>query len=326
MTGLLTALGAVSAFFGVRALMNRMRRSDEQWISDDQKYSYFNRQRMTDTGIQETGSLATHLSEVDSIPAATGVPSTMEMARDRNVPTDMNDTGPNRSQQTFAEADMSANDQAMGPMSTDSLAPDMPEAGVTATGRTELGENYQDQFQGEQNQVAIPTTGMMDAPVTDMPRTQDRSADTGQAGVNQAETNEPVAVGSLVGPLIVHLLSFHNLINLLRTRKETQEAADSNVKQPDVRAGGADAIGSLEGQVPEFDHAALVRGSLQEQIVTLMERIRDALQNMDYSEDQLFHIHDELRPIACKVLDLVHRAQEDNVTGFEDVEKAYHCQ
>jgi hypothetical protein len=270
-TGLLMAVGAVSAFFGARALMSWLRqRSDEALVSERLQ------ERLEGAGFP-------------------GGPV----------------TEPN-----FTPTGMSSRQE-----------PGVPTADVISTGRTEVGENYQEPFQregsmrSERNQEPIPTTGMGEQ-VMDRPRAKDRSLDKGME--NMTETDQPVPVGSLVGPLIVHLLSFHNMINLLQMRRQT--ASESNTNTPDVRAGGADAVSSLDAQIPEFDHAAIVHGSLQERMMQMMDRTRDALQNTDYSEDQLFKIHDDLRTAICKVLDLLHKAGQDDVTGFEDVEKAYTCQ
>jgi hypothetical protein len=202
----------------------------------------------------------------------------------------------------------------------------MPVEAVTATGRTEVGENYQSQFQGEREQATIPSTGI-GAPVADQPRsTETNQIETSWAGASPVETDQPVPVGSLVGPLVVHLLSFHNMIDRLKQRRETTSAAmDAKSNTPDLREGGADAVSSLAAQLPEIDRSALVPGSLQERMFRTMDHIRDTLQNMDYNEEQLFHMHDEMRPAVCKVLELIHKAGQDNVTGFEDVQKAYNC-
>lgn len=218
----------------------------------------------------------------------------------------------------------------------------MPVTGVTSMGRTEEREESAGSYkgerpfegtpptegapsvEGERDRASIPSTGMLSEQVVDRPRAQDRMEET--AFSTGVETDQPVPVGSLVGPFIVHLLSFHNMINMLEQRRD---AAANNVVSdtymPDARAGGADAVDSLEAQLPEFDRSALVRGSLQARIFEMMDRIREVLQNTDYSEEQLFKIKDEVRPAVCKILDLIHKEEEDFVTGFEDVRKAYAC-
>jgi hypothetical protein len=251
--GLFAVAGAVSAFFGARALMAWLRQR-----SFEQEYPLRYSRRRTEMDMEAPGS---------SLPADIG-------------------SQPTR----------------------------MPMEGTVATGRTEVGTNYTGAYESAREQEAIPATGM-GTPVMERPYTR-------QAG--QVETDQPVPVGSLVGPLIVHLLSFHNMMELLRRRRET-EATMTDVNVPDVREGGADAVGSLESQLPEFDRAAIVSGSLQERIVQMMDRIRDTLQNKEYSDDQLFHISDELRPGVCKVLELIQKAGQADVTGFEDVQKSYRC-
>lgn len=213
-----------------------------------------------------------------------------------------------------------------------------PEAASGSMGQTRVGDNYQGSPEREFDLASIPTTGMIGAQVADMPlaeeirgdyrRAENEQVQAGQGEDVMVETDQPVAVGSLVGPLIVHLLGFHNLMNLLQQRRDTintTAASDLSDNMPDVRESGADSVGSLEAQLPEFDRSALVPGSLQERIIQVMERIREALQNTNYSEDDLFRIHGELRTVTCKVLTLIQRIEEDNVTGFEEAQKAYGC-
>lgn len=328
MAGLFTALGTVSAVFGIRALVSWYRRRPggrEFQYGSDQQYGYSG-QRMAEIPVTNASSeMGTPAGVMDQ--PSTTMPGGTDFRG-----------GAGTTEQTPVMPSQSGFSSGTGGR------PEVPEGAASTIDSDELGENYRPSFRSQGDENEIPTTGGMDAPIADMPRTMDRAEDrftnrtqerpqsqaqarTWNAGEQQSttETDQPVAVSALVGPLIVHLLSFHNMMTLLKRRRDAQENINMDLNTPDVREGGADAVSSLEAQIPEFDHAALVQNSLQAKMVQMMERLRGALQDKNMSEDDLFHLNDELSQAVCKLLGLIHQAQEDNVTGFEDVQKAYHC-
>ncbi len=112
------------------------------------------------------------------------------------------------------------------------------------------------------------------------------------------------------------------MIDQLRTRRrEANEASDRSLT-PDVRARYQDTLDRLEDQMQGYGEGDLEDGSLQERLYHLAVKVRDALQNLGYTDADLFRINGEVHTETCHLLE----ETEDIGPVFVHVRQIYECE
>ena len=157
-----------------------------------------------------------------------------------------------------------------------------------------------------EDREAIPTTGM--APPETTAYTRDQMIDT--------DTN-------LSMPLAQYLLTFYSMINLLRARRQSGAQLGARSLNAEDVGRYSDALGRLREITPEADRSDFAEGSPQYQAYDLILKLRDALENNSYSDDDLFRINGEVKSVACRVLSMM--PQGDTGTYLDQARQAFEC-
>lgn len=137
----------------------------------------------------------------------------------------------------------------------------------------------------------------------------------------------PVGLSQQVDRMAQYLISFNNMIDLLRQRR-----AENPDKGPGIRSLEAadrvrvmEVVNRLEADLPDYAEGNFEDGSLQERIYHLTVKARDALQNKAHTDDDLFRLYGEMRPEVCRLLMEIKATGEDAGTYFDRVSMAFGC-
>jgi len=137
---------------------------------------------------------------------------------------------------------------------------------------------------------------------------------------------QPVRIEDQAEPLAQYLLAFNDLIEQLRTRRKDAGTINNGKSlTPEDRSSFQDTLNRLEATIPDYGKGSLEEGSLQERIYRLTVKVRDALQNLDYNDDDLFRLNGELRTEACKVLAEIMPSGAGAMTELDQVRLIYEC-
>jgi hypothetical protein len=187
--------------------------------------------------------------------------------------------------------------------------------------RPDTAARYQPQDQPDRQRV--PATGGS-ATTGSTTRTAAGTPDLASAANQPVDT---VELQEMVGPLAQYLLAFHELIELLRSRRRESDesmAGGRTLSEAD-RAGFQETLDRLEALVPNYGPGNIEDNSLQERVYRLTVKVRDALQNRFYGDDDLFRINGEVRSETCRMLAEIQWAGADTSPDFEQVRQAYDC-
>jgi hypothetical protein len=177
-------------------------------------------------------------------------------------------------------------------------------------GRPAQATRYQPQDQPDR--MPVPDTGAPDTVVEDLAR-------------DVAYHGETVETSDQSTRLARYLLAFSNMIDLLRERRRESDSAGAAGRSltPADRSRILDVVDRLEEDVPDYGLGNLEDDSPQERAYRLMVKVRDALQNLDYTDDDLFRLYGEVRSEACRAL---REIQPDGAgEELEQVYQAYEC-
>ena len=130
---------------------------------------------------------------------------------------------------------------------------------------------------------------------------------TGLAAPDVETLTQPatdIAVLNQSSSLVEYLFNFYEMIELLRIRrKESGGGNGGRSLTPVDRTHFQEVVDRLEEQMPEVNRDDIQTGTLPAQIDRLMTKVRDGLQNLEYTDDDLFRIYGEVRSEACKVME-----------------------
>lgn len=162
----------------------------------------------------------------------------------------------------------------------------------------------------QREREAIPTTGKGSMSSPDVTAyTRDQMVDT--------ETN-------LAMPLAQYLLTFYSMINLLHARRQSGGGTGTRSLNAEDLGRYSEALNRLREITPEMDRADFAQGSPQYQAYDLILKVRDALENHAYSDDDLFRINGEVKSVACRVLSVM--PQGDTGTYLDQARRAFDCE
>lgn len=138
---------------------------------------------------------------------------------------------------------------------------------------------------------------------------------------------QPVSLRQQVDRMAQYLISFNNMIDLLRQRR-----AEHPDKGPGIRSLEApdrvrvmEVVNRLEADLPDYTEGNFEDGSLQERIYRLTAKVRDALLNSSHTDDDLFRLNGEMRPEVCRLLMEIKAAGEDAETYIDRLSMAFGC-
>ena len=157
-----------------------------------------------------------------------------------------------------------------------------------------------------ENREAIPTTGMAPPDITAY--TRDQMIDTDS---------------NLSMPLAQYLLTFYSMINLLRARRHSDAGAGARSLNAEDVGRYSEALDRLREITPEADRSDFAEGSPQYQAYDLILKLRDALENNAYTDDDLFRINGEVKSVACRVLSMM--PEGDTGTYLDQARQAFEC-
>jgi hypothetical protein len=256
--GLLAGVGAVGAFFGVRALRSYLLQR-----SHDEQYQDRVRTRMT-----EVGSSGRY-QPVDQPDRNTSVSGTYEpMSR------------PEWS--TLADENRGA------------------DTGTTVTGPEAISPNLSGQFEqagAVTTPEAIPATGAT-------PPAPDRERLPGGKEM----------VRDLMAPLSSALIGLHEMIEVLRERRRDGNYAGPTGLSltPDDHNRFQQIVDRIDETMGGYDPGDVEGEDLAGRAYRLITKVREAMQNLTYNDNDLFRIHGEVKTEICQILpDLPRREMEE---------------
>lgn len=181
-------------------------------------------------------------------------------------------------------------------------------------------------------QVASSTAGMSTAERVN----SDRLADFDERGtafsaaessrVDLDDTPAAIVMDEYVAPLIEHAIAFNSVINLLRSRQregagfegtESLTAGDRN----SMRA----VLDQMQEHVVDRDEASLRRHPLALRSYRLTRKLREALDNLDYTGTDLFRIHSDVSKELCSLTQDLDRSGQVTITGLRQIRYLYGC-
>jgi hypothetical protein len=72
--------------------------------------------------------------------------------------------------------------------------------------------------------------------------------------------------------------------------------------------------------------ATLGKNSLAKRSYTLTRKLRDALDNLDYTGSDLFRIYGEVRTELCSLTPELDKSGQVTITGLDHIRQLYECQ
>jgi hypothetical protein len=139
--------------------------------------------------------------------------------------------------------------------------------------------------------------------------------------------DEPVLAqdgGALAAMLIQHLLGFAAMMKLLRQRREDGPASERSLT-PGDRERLEELLNRLSASYTDLGEGFFEEGSLRERVYRLAAKTRDAMQNLDYADADLFRINGEVRPEACRLLSEIRTANLAPMVNQDEVREEFRC-
>jgi hypothetical protein len=160
---------------------------------------------------------------------------------------------------------------------------------------------------------AIPATGSM-------------AQDAGFAAGAPVMEAAPLNLEALAAPLIEYLLAFNSIVSILRSRQSNPDYDRSQQLQPvGQQESMRNVLEQLQNKLPDYSEADVKRGSLENKTYQMATRVRDVLQNLEYTDDDYLRIFDELRPEVCKIAQALQESDAVTITGLEQIREYYQC-
>jgi hypothetical protein len=246
--GLLAGVGAVGAFFGVRALRSFLMQREH-----DSQY-----QDRVHRRIQE-GSSYGRYQPVDQ--------------PDRDLPA----TG---TYEPISRPEWSTLADENRGMDT----------GATVTGPEAVSPN----LRGRHEQAGEVTT----------PEAIPATGPTPPAPMRERARSGKEMVRDLAEPLSGALMGLHELIEVLRERRRDGNYAGPTGLSltPDDRSRFQQVVDRINEAIGGYDPADVEGEDLAGRAYRLIDKVREAMQNMEYNDNDLFRIHGEVQTEICQIL------------------------
>jgi hypothetical protein len=169
------------------------------------------------------------------------------------------------------------------------------------------------QPQDQPDRVLIPATGAGAAALF-----------TAEVMGDIVEDRSAVGLEQLVAPLVQFLLTFQDFITVLRERRSQGLEGERSLTHLD-RAYFQQTLERLSPHLEGYAEGYFETDSLKDRIYRLTLKVRDALENLDYSDDDLFRINGEVRGEACWLLREIEASGAGTDVDFDRVFESYEC-
>jgi hypothetical protein len=165
----------------------------------------------------------------------------------------------------------------------------------------------------------------------------DSGADAGMGGsrISQPVNVEPFAsrpsdeivMDEFAAPLIEHAIAFNSVMNLLRSRQRDGEGREGieSLTTGDRNSMRA-VLDQMQEHVIEHDEATIRKDALARRSHELTRKMRDALDNLNYSGADLFRLYDEVRRDLCGLSRELEKSGKVTITGLDQIRQLYECQ
>jgi hypothetical protein len=164
----------------------------------------------------------------------------------------------------------------------------------------------------------IPTTGLMaEAP----PMTDRWTAESYTSSVSA-----DIVQDEFVAPLIAHAIAFDSMISMLRSRQQSGEGFEGTESlTSDDRSSIQAMLDEMDLQVTDYDEASMGDNPLARRTDQLTRKLRDALDNPNYSGSDLFRIYGEVLTELCSLTRDLNNSKQGTITGLDHIRQLYKC-
>lgn len=179
----------------------------------------------------------------------------------------------------------------------------------TAMSNSEMNSGQVEQLTGEQPPVSESTTE---------PQVSQDDYITSQGS--------EIIMDDFAAPLIEHAIAFNSLMNLLRSRQRSgtgYEGAESLTEGD--RTSIRSVLDQMQGRMAEYNETAMRNNPLAQRSYKMTLKLRDALDNLDYSGADLFRIYGEVRTELCKLTKELDKSGQVTITGITQIRQLYEC-
>lgn len=191
-------------------------------------------------------------------------------------------------------------------------------------------QQYQEQVR-ERMQAQAPRYQPVDQPdrapaFSAIPATGTQAAElASEVTLDMPQGASVETMNTLSGALVDYLLSFNDMIEQLRERRRETGTTNGRSLTPADRTRFEEELERLEDSLAGFSEGDWVDGTLEERIYHLAVKSRDALGNLDYTDDDLFRIYGEIKSESCRLLNEIQSEGTFTGSDLERAFQAYQC-
>jgi hypothetical protein len=129
-----------------------------------------------------------------------------------------------------------------------------------------------------------------------------------------------------VAPLIEHAIAFSSVMNLLRSRQRDGEGSEGveSLTEGDRRSMRA-VLDQMQEHVAEYDEPALRNNPLAMRSRNLTRKLRDALDNIEYTGTDLYRIHAAISQELCGLARELENSGQVTITRLDHIRQLYEC-
>lgn len=195
---------------------------------------------------------------------------------------------------------------------TGSMAGDIYGGAETRTGAERTGMDT--------GEMGGPWTGT----TTGMGSMTGQQPDMGQTGSTQ---RSELVMDEFVAPLIEHAIAFNSVMNLLRSRQRDGEGNEGveSLTEGDRNSMRA-VLDQMQEHVADYDETAMRGNPLAMRSYNLTNKLREALDNLEYTGSDLYRIQDEIRKELCGLTRELDDSGQVTITGLDQIRQLYECQ
>lgn len=135
-----------------------------------------------------------------------------------------------------------------------------------------------------------------------------------------------VNMDDLAGPLIEYAIAFNSVMNLLRSKQRDNDTIDATQAfTAGDRSSMRAVLDQLSEHLPDFDETSVGKNSLHARTFRLAQKLRQSLENLEYTESDLFRINGEVTQELCRLTQELQQSGEVTITGLDQIRQLYTC-
>jgi hypothetical protein len=137
---------------------------------------------------------------------------------------------------------------------------------------------------------------------------------------------QELVMDEYVAPLIEHAIAFNSVMNLLRSRQREGEGYEGNESLTDGdRSSMRAVLDQMQEKVAEYDETVLRKHPLAQRSYNLTRKLRDALDNIEYTGSDLYRINGEVKTELCRLVRDLEQSGQVTITGLDHLRQLYEC-